>query len=142
MPFGLKKATQTAALKLFSLDLHFAVIADVKHTLKTIYGMRERNRFCVFIGLYLRLARINCMGTWTGSDVHVTDWLLYHDCPSKYGFEKPAKNCRDLKVRDHCTAFPMLNNITWYAIDQEMVDRWLWTYRNGEESACVFNTAE
>jgi len=38
MPFGLKKAADPGGLKLFNLDLHFAVIADVKHTLKTLYG--------------------------------------------------------------------------------------------------------
>ena len=72
------------------------------------------------------------MRTGTGSDVHVTDWLLYHECPSKYGFQKPARSCDDLKASEAGAAYQTLNNITWYAIDQGMVDRWVWNYRAGK----------
>ena len=40
MPFGRKRAGLDSKLKLFSLDLHFAVIADVKDVLFRLYGNR------------------------------------------------------------------------------------------------------
>ena len=131
MPFGRKRAGLDSKLKLFSLDLHFAVIADVKHTLRAIYGRCQVCAARAACACGLPAGFVSHMRNGTGSDVHVTDWLLYHQCPSKYGFQKPARSCDDLKASEAGAAYQTLNNITWYAIDQGMVDRWVWTYRAG-----------
>ena len=70
MPFGVKKPPPAApgTVKLFNVDLHLAVIADVKHTLKALYGDR----------------------------VHITHWSLSAKDGTEFGFEKPAKTVNEL----------------------------------------------
>jgi hypothetical protein len=72
MPFGVKKPPaehlRPGTLKLFNVDLHLAVIADVKHTLKVLYGDK----------------------------VHVTHWSLCGKDGAKFGFEKPTKTIDDV----------------------------------------------
>jgi len=72
MPFGVKKtpAEQLPAgtLKLFNVDLHLAVIADVKHTLKALYGDK----------------------------VHVTHWSICGKDGASFGFERPTKTIDDV----------------------------------------------
>ena len=70
MPFGVKKAPPAApgTLKLFNVDLHLAVIADVKHTLKALYGDR----------------------------VHITHWSLSAKDGTEFGFEKPTKSANEV----------------------------------------------
>jgi hypothetical protein len=71
MPFGVKKPAEqlpAGTLKLFNVDLHLAVIADVKHTLKALYGDK----------------------------VHVTHWSICGKDGAEFGFEKPAKSIDDV----------------------------------------------
>jgi hypothetical protein len=106
MPFGVKKEAGFDGLKLFNLDLHPAVIADIKHTLKVLYG----------------------------SKVRVTDWSLSARDNTLYGFEKPAKNLgevlsKELPVNADGTR-PVMQVLSqaWYGIDETMIDRFLWRY--------------
>jgi hypothetical protein len=107
MPFGAKK--QVAAVRLFNLDLHMAVIADVKDTLARLYGER----------------------------VAVTDWFVGLLDVEAFGFAKPSLKLRELLPREMEVAFRLaiegepttLNEFSWHHIDQELVDRFVERYR-------------
>jgi len=101
MPFG-RKAPAPAGLRLFSLDVHHAVISDVKDVLRRIYGDK----------------------------VAVTDWRINRLEGRCMGYAPAAKNQDRVVHDDECLGGPMLlNHITWYGINTQLVEQFVARYR-------------
>ena len=106
MPFGVKKPS---TVKLFNIDLHMSVIADVKDTLARLYGDR----------------------------VTITDWYISILDTEAFGFPKPSLILREMILKEHEQAWRLgiegdpttLNEFSFQHIDQEMIDRFVERYR-------------
>jgi hypothetical protein len=81
MPFG-RKAAAPACLRLFNIDLHHAVIADVKDVLKRLYG----------------------------NGISITDWSLNLLDGRSMGFPPATKQAPEVSSHDQALNGPMLLN--------------------------------
>jgi len=105
MPFGVKKP----GIKLFNIDLHMSVVADVKDTLARLYGDR----------------------------VAVTHWYIGLMQVEAFGFPKPSLNMAELFQKEQAEAWRFgiegdpttLNEFSWQHIDQEMIDKFVERYK-------------
>eukprot|EP00802_Teleaulax_amphioxeia_P015938 Tamp_16040.p1 GENE.Tamp_16040~~Tamp_16040.p1 ORF type:complete len:475 (+),score=83.61 Tamp_16040:80-1426(+) len=107
MPFGLKKAPDSdAQIRLFNLDLHYAVIADVKDTLKTLYGPK----------------------------VHVTCWSQNMMDITGFGFDKPDKTMfqqiGEEKQNTLTGGRTTVNLFSWYDLTEQLVDAFCWVHNH------------
>ncbi len=108
MPFGVKKQRDDG-IKLFNIDLHMSVIADVKDTLARLYGDR----------------------------VSLTHWYIGLMHVEAFGFPKPTLNMAELIQKEQTEAWRFgiegdpttLNEFSWQHMDQEMIDRFVERYK-------------
>ncbi len=101
MPFG-RKAPAPNGLKLFNIDLHHAVISDVKDVMARIYGDK----------------------------VAVVDWRINKMDGTCFGFAPTAKNVGDVAHADECIGGRMLlNYLTFYGINTRLIEQWVARYR-------------
>ena len=104
MPFGRKpqQNEKRGRVRLFSLDLHVAVIADIKDVLHRLFGNEVEVH-----------------------DWNVSGWLKTGYDPAEFGFKSPWRthNCSTDEN------FNVINHVSWIGIDSEMVSAFKWQYR-------------
>jgi hypothetical protein len=111
MPFGktankaVRRCTganeKKARVRLFSLDLHVAVIADIKDVLQRLFG-----------------------GEVKVHDWNIAGFLKIGYDPKEFGFASPWRT-HNSHTNEH---FNLVNHVSWIGLDSDMVTAFQWQY--------------